>query len=378
MSVSNRNNVNISYLKRGILANMKTIIFLFATVLPFLYIPGGPAFVSMPLISHLHRRKKMSSIIPIIPKGPVSDVCKMFNYTRYFRARSYKQLRYFGRNSLPGDMIELLPGTYSPIYAHEDGTATGEGKCRWPRIASDGTIYMINGKPGKLITFCGNVVIDGYPSNSRGAGVLVVKSSYVRVAGFTVQNVLRGLDIQSTTNSEFLYITTNHTWHEGIRIRLWSSNNTLQYSNIQHTGKGYVGNGEGVYVGTASGQTVLCGNPKDETNYNIIRDNVFGPNVPSENVDVKEYTTGGKIINNTFDGEYMMGIHASISWVVLKGTNYTVANNTGYNLNVPGGGIRVVKRGPGQASYNTMTNNTCYGLIQDSFCVFIDTRTKGK
>ena len=74
----------------------------------------------------------------------------------------------------------------------------------------------------------------------------------------------------------------------------------------------------------------------------------------------------------------MMGIHASISWVVLKGTNYIVANNTGYNLNVPGGGIRIVKRGPQQASYNTVTNNTCYGLIEDSFCVYVDPRTKGK
>jgi hypothetical protein len=243
---------------------------------------------------------------PIVPKGPVSEVCKMFNYTRYFRASSYKQLRYFGKVALPGDMIELLPGRYSPIYAREDQTATGEGKCRWPRIAVDGTIFMLHGEPGKLITFCGTpgkTIIDGYPKNSNGAGVLVVKSSYIRVAGFTLENVLRGMDIQSTTNSEFLYTTTNNTWHEGVRIRYQSSNNLLQYSNIQHTGKGYVGNGEGVYVGTASGQTVLCGNPKDETNYNIIRDNVFGPNVPSENVDVKEYTTGGQIINNIFDGE---------------------------------------------------------------------------
>jgi hypothetical protein len=37
-----------------------------------------------------------------------------------------------------------------------------------------------------------------------------------------------------------------------------------------------------------------------------------------------------------------------------------------------------VKRGPQQASYNTVTNNTCYGLIEDSFCVFVDPSTKGK
>jgi len=74
----------------------------------------------------------------------------------------------------------------------------------------------------------------------------------------------------------------------------------------------------------------------------------------------------------------MKGIHASNSWVALKGTNYTVANNIGYNLNVTGGGIRIIKRAPQQASYNTVTNNTCYGLIKNSFCVFVDSRTKGK
>ena len=286
---------------------MKTVIFItIISVLPFLWIPGGPPALSMPLLARLHRKTKMSNHIPIVPKGPISDVCKMFNYTRYFRAKSYRQLRYFGKLALPGDMIELLPGRYSPIYAHEDHSATGTGKCRWPRIAADGTIYELHGKPNKFITFCGTPslsVIDGYPKNSNGAGILVVKSSYIRVAGFTVENVLRGVDIQSTSNSEFLYITTNHTWHEGVRIRYHSSNNTLQHSNIQHTGKGYVGNGEGVYIGTASGQTVLCGNPKDETHYTVVRDNVFGPNVPSENVDIKEYTTGGKVINNIFDGE---------------------------------------------------------------------------
>jgi hypothetical protein len=73
----------------------------------------------------------------------------------------------------------------------------------------------------------------------------------------------------------------------------------------------------------------------------------------------------------------MKGIHASTSWIALKGNNYTVANNTGHHLNVTGGGIRIVQRARGQASFNTLTNNTCYGLLDDSFCVFVDTRTKG-
>lgn len=73
----------------------------------------------------------------------------------------------------------------------------------------------------------------------------------------------------------------------------------------------------------------------------------------------------------------MRGIHASISWVALKGTNYIVSGNVGRGLAVEGGGIRVMKRGPGQASFNTLHNNTCYGLIKESFCIFIDPNAKG-
>jgi hypothetical protein len=278
------------------------------SVLPFLlWIPKAPSMAWTSSVAQLHRwQETPSNPSPTIHQEPVSKVCKLFNYTRYLRAENYTQFKELGKIALPGDMVELMPGKYPPIYAHEEKVTDKKGKCRWPRTATDGAVYDLHGEPGKLITFCGTpgtTVIDGSELPSSGAGILVIKSSYVRVAGFMFQHLLRGMDIQHTTNSEFLYVTTNHTWHEGIRIRLWSSNNLLQYSNIQHTGKGYVGNGEGVYVGTASGQTVLCGNPKDETNYNIIRDNVFGPNVPSENVDVKEYTTGGQIINNIFDGK---------------------------------------------------------------------------
>ena len=134
---------------------------------------------------------------------------------------------------------------------------------------------------------------------------------------------------------------------------------------------------QGIYVGTASGQTIRCSNPKDETNFNVFQDNRFGPNVTSENFDIKEYTRGGKLINNKFDGTDMRGIHASISWVALKGSDYEVIGNIGRGLAVEGGGIRVVKRGPGQASFNILKNNTCYGLIKESYCVYVDLKTTG-
>lgn len=274
--------------------------------------------------------------------------------------------------------IELIPGKYKPHYADVEET-TGEGKCgTWPTRATSGTVYDLHGTQENKITFCGDpelTIIDGSPNLQSGAGIYIVRSTHVRFAGFRIQNMLRSVDIQDTYHSEVLYITSSHTWHEGVRIRYNSSYNLLAHSHILHTGKGYVGNGEGVYIGTASGRTVDCGKASDQSNFNTVKNNTFGPNVPSENIDVKEFTTGGIIIGNRFNGSGLKGIHASISWVALKGREYVVENNTGIGLGVKGSGIRVLQRAPTYGSGNIIRYNTCHNLSDGSYCIFIDPRT---
>lgn len=271
-----------------------------------------------------------------------------------------------------------MEGTYKPHYADMEST-TGEGKCgTWPTRATSGTVFDLHGTRDKKITICGHperTIIDGSPHFESGSGIHIVRSSYVRFAGFKLQNMLRSVDIQDTFYSEVLYVTSSNTWHEGVRIRYNSSYNLLAHSHIQHTGKGYVGNGEGVYIGTASGRTVDCGEASDQSNYNVIQNNTFGPNVPSENIDIKEFTTGGIITENRFNGTDLRGIHASISWVALKGRQYVVANNTGIGLAVKGSGIRVLQRAPTYGSDNLIRNNTCQKLSEGSYCIFIDQRT---
>ena len=141
------------------------------------------------------------------------------------------------------------------------------------------------------------------------------------------------------------------------------------------TGLGYVGNGEAIYVGTARGRTTDCGNPQDNSDYNVIAENRFGPGVPSENVDVKEYTHGGIISNNTFNGTALQGIHASTSWVALKGRGWVVSDNLGVGLGVSGAGIRVLERAETFGSNNMVVRNTCKRLSAGSVCVFVDPRT---
>jgi hypothetical protein len=67
--------------------------------------------------------------------------------------------------------------------------------------------------------------------------------------------------------------------------------------------------------------------------------NRFGPNITAEHIDIKEGTYGGLIQGNYFDGVGMTGENWSNCWVNVKGTNYTVINNTG-NKSI-GDGIKV-------------------------------------
>jgi hypothetical protein len=335
-------------------------------------------YVSVAVITRSNRPARLRSTLGKTT-GPLSSACRQFSYERYFRATTFQEMRELGRNAIAGDMIELVAGLHTPHHAPME-TTDGEGLCStWPTRALEGTVFELHGRKDKLITFCGDrdkTIIDGGKNNKGGAGIQVVKSSFVRFAGFTIRNLLRAVDLQDTMYSEILNVTGYNTWHEGWRIRYNSSHNLVQNCHIHTTGRGYVGNGEGIYIGTARGRTVDCGNPEDQSNYNIISRNVFGPNVPSENVDVKEFTTGGTIVGNQFNGTDLRGIHASTSWIALKGKNYTIENNVGVGLGVDeGAGIRVLQRADGFGNGNLIKNNTCRDLSRNSWCVFVDKRT---
>ena len=320
-------------------------------------------------------------------------MCKQYytnkNYP-YFRATSYDEFIAYSKIATPGAMVELAPGVYkvpSPltadnVYMTLDGrrAVAKDTTCDWPRLAVSPTLKGVKGRPNKPITFCGDpkkTILDGSASGSNGAGMTVQSCSYIRVAGFTLRNALRGLDVQLTNNSVFSDLITARTYHEAIRVRYWSNNNVIQNSRITFTGRGFVGNGEGIYVGTARGQTVDCNHDPDVSSYNVIKGNTFGPNVTSENVDIKEFTEGGKIVDNTFDGSDLRGIHASTSWIDLKGNKYEVSGNVGTGLAVEGAGIKVMQRIAGEGDDNVLKENTCVGLTGTSVCLFVDPRTKG-
>ncbi|MFC7467553.1 hypothetical protein ACFQVA_08045 [Actinomadura keratinilytica] len=82
--------------------------------------------------------------------------------------------------------------------------------------------------------------------------------------------------------------------------------------------------GEGVYVGTANTLT-------DRSDRITVENNTIGPDVRGESVDIKEGTTGARVLGNTFDGRGLTGANYDDSWVDVKGNGVLVAGNTGRN-----------------------------------------------
>jgi len=277
---------------------------------------------------------------------------------------------------VPGDVARPPSKAPKPDDAKPDAPKPVRGS--W--VAPSGTIDNVHGTAEDPIILCGpkTAVFDG--SNGNGglaaAALRVVRSSNVKVVGFTLQNALKGLDIQQTNSSTFSNVSTRYTLQEGIRVRYNSTLNHVYGCNITFTGRLWAGIGEGIYIGTSTRNSIAAGLPEDRSNFNNITHTTFGEGIPAENIDLKEYTSGGLIANNTFNGTGIAGLNGAIAWVAVKGTNYTIANNTGSGT-IPGGqGIRVLQVLLADNEHNSVVDNTCTDFEEGSYCVFIDARAK--
>ncbi|MEU7408125.1 right-handed parallel beta-helix repeat-containing protein [Streptomyces sp. NPDC042638] len=197
----------------------------------------------------------------------------------------------------PGDTIHLADGTY-----------TGNFKAATPATAS--ARITLTGSPGAVLTAGG-----GYGLHLNGA-------SYWTVSGLTVTGGQKGIMIDAAKGVVVDGVTVHGLDMEGVHFRNSSTDGVIRNSRVYDTGNDGRGMGEGVYVGTANTLS-------DRSDRVQILNNTIGPDVGGENVDVKEGTTGARIIGNTFDGSGLTGANYDDSWVDVKGNDVLVQDNTG-------------------------------------------------
>ncbi|MFD3567834.1 right-handed parallel beta-helix repeat-containing protein [Streptomyces sp. NPDC058667] len=202
-------------------------------------------------------------------------------------------------NARPGDTIRLADGTY-----------TGNFKATTPGTPS--ARITLTGSSRAVLTAGG-----GYGLHLNGA-------SYWTVAGITVTGGQKGIMTDTANDVVIDGVTMHGLDMEGVHFRNSSRNAVIRNSRIYDTGNDGRGMGEGVYVGTANTLS-------DRSDNAQILNNVIGPDVGGESIDIKEGTTGARIVGNTFDGRGLTGVHYDDSWVDVKGNGVLVENNTGVN-----------------------------------------------
>ncbi|MFE3721833.1 right-handed parallel beta-helix repeat-containing protein [Streptomyces cyaneofuscatus] len=197
----------------------------------------------------------------------------------------------------PGDTIRLADGTYT-------------GNFKATRPGTSGARIILTGSSKAVLTAGG-----GYGLHLNGA-------SYWTVHGVTIKGGQKGIMADTANGVVIDSVTVHDLDMEGVHFRKSSRDGVLKNSRIYDTGQNGRGMGEGVYVGTANDLS-------DRSDNAQILNNTIGPDVRGENVDIKEGTTGARIIGNTFDGNGLTGANYDDSWVDVKGNDVLVEGNRG-------------------------------------------------
>lgn len=197
----------------------------------------------------------------------------------------------------PGDTIRLADGTYTGNFKT---TTIGTSSARITLTGSSKAVLKASG----------------------GYGLYLNGASYWTVQGLTVTGGQKGIMMDAASGVVIDSVTVQGLAMEGVHFRRSSKNGVIKNSRIYDTGRDGSGMGEGVYVGTA-------GDLSDKSDQVQILDNTIGPGVGGENVDIKEGTTGTRIVGNHFDGSGLTNANYDDSWVDVKGNKVVVEGNTG-------------------------------------------------
>ncbi|MCU1404557.1 MAG: hypothetical protein JWQ43_860 [Glaciihabitans sp.] len=245
----------------------------------------------------------------------------------------------------------LKSATAGSTITMKDGTYTG----RFELTAS--------GKSGAPITLTGShkaVITTG--STGSGYGMHGT-GDYLVFSGFSISKAQKGIVIDSSNNTRIVGLDVGNTGMEAIHVRTSSANAVVSGNVVHDTGIAKAGAGEGIYIGTANSNwgAIMGSSSTPDKSDNVLVQNNTIRNTAAEGIDVKEGTTGGKLLGNTFENSGYSGANDADSWVDVKGNGYLISGNTGTDAKLDAFQVHDVYAGWGRT--NTFTNNTITGKV---------------
>lgn len=227
-------------------------------------------------------------------------------HANVFAIQRYESVKEALTNTVSGDVVCLMPGTYSSLnIANFDG-------------GSLGVVVM------PLIPYS----VTFFSPITQSSSISISKSKNITVSGFYVSSSMYGIFISDSSN---IFIRDNYvfnTGQEGIVIKSFdasvSTNNISLLNNfIFNTGENIPQYGEGIYIGNA-----------EEYSMSIVKDIIvegnFLINTNNESIDVKANVHNVKIVDNFIFGTslYFNGAITIATAGQLSGNlNVEIVNN---------------------------------------------------
>lgn len=330
--------------------------------------PQSPVLTQAPTATQAAPTQKIT-VAPTsgaIVTVPPTVVPTNSNGTRNISVTNAVELTAALKNAQPGDAITMADGTYALQPYKLNSTSVMVGK----QNASAAFRLSKSGTYTQRIVLQGTrkAIIDG----NNDYALHIFNANYVDLKGFTVINGSKGIMVDSSNDILIDNVEVRDIAMEGIHLRSFSSNNEIRNSYIHHTGRdkktGAIDDqyGEGLYVGTANSNwgTYTNGQIDKSDNNKLIGNRI--EYTGGEGIDIKEGTSNGQVIGNTFDNAGIAGGFAD-SWMDIKGNSWTISGNKGINAKKDGYQVHGVWAGWG--NNNTFTNNTAANVKDYGFWV---------
>ena len=221
---------------------------------------------------------------------------------------TWKQLQSALGAAKAGTVIRMNPGTYSIPW---------------------GMSLEARGTASSPIWVCGprSAVLNG-PGTTKAGGFRVNESSYLRLAGMTVRNSQKGIQVMNSDHVAVSDMLVEHIGEEAVHLKQMTTDSVVIGNTVRDTGLMTAKYGEGVYVGSSKANwCAYNGCRTDASDRNAVVWNTIS-RTTAEPIDLKEGATNGTVWGNTVDGG---GMTSGTSLISVQSNSWVVAKNKGAN-----------------------------------------------
>lgn len=228
-------------------------------------------------------------------------------------------------NAEPGDEILLAPVFYEGLASLE---TSGHEQAHFYSAASgadDNPIIVRSAVSGYTPVLLG--------SEYESGEVLRITGDYWIVRDLQLVGARDGLVLDNANNNRFDGISITGMGERAVKIVNGSSNNVISRSAISNTGLASRDMlplpAEAVVIGSNASDWLSApdGTENPAADNNALWGNVFGPNIRAEVVDIREGTTGNKLVYSVVDTRGITEGAENNSAVVIKGNDVNISYN---------------------------------------------------